>query len=115
MIETRQNHLSSTSSDEIDPHALGMLLVIFAAAASDGQATNPGGVPGEQWRVALASAAAVVVPLRVFYQHAENVDLVLTAAITLRVLTYCSNGANTPKNDSTYTNNVYEKILDQSS
>jgi len=71
-----------------NPHALAMLLVIFVAAASNGNGTSPGGMPGEQWRNALAGAAAIVVPLRVLYEHIDNLDLVLTASIALRLLTF---------------------------
>ena len=52
---------------------LRMLLVILTTLASDGHGLGSGGVAGERWRMALGRAAAVAIPLRVFFEHAENV------------------------------------------
>ncbi|CAJ1335938.1 unnamed protein product, partial [Effrenium voratum] len=72
-----------------DSHCIGMLLVILTCLASDGHGQNPGGVQGERWRTAFGRAAAVAVPLRVFFEH-KNVDMVTAAGIALRSLTYGS-------------------------
>ena len=50
-----------------------MPLVILTTLASDGHGLGSGGVAGERWRTALGRAAAVAIPLRVFFEHAENV------------------------------------------
>lgn len=73
-----------------DQHCVGMLLVILTTLASDGHGLGSGGVAGERWRTALGRAAAVAIPLRVFFEHAENVDMVTAAGICLRCMTYGS-------------------------
>eukprot|EP00435_Cladocopium_sp_Y103_P047053 s898_g13.t1 len=67
-----------------------MLLVILTTLASDGHGLGSGGVAGERWRTALGRAAAVAIPLRAFFEHAENVDMVTAAGICLRCMTYGS-------------------------
>lgn len=49
-----------------------MLLVILTTLTSDGHGTSSGGVSGERWRSAMGRAAAVAIPLRVLFEHAEN-------------------------------------------
>eukprot|EP00438_Fugacium_kawagutii_P034523 Skav213813 [mRNA] locus=scaffold1987:461341:468006:- [translate_table: standard] len=65
-----------------------MLLVILTTLTSDGHGTSSGGVSGERWRSAMGRAAAVAIPLRVLFEHAENGDMVTAAGIALRCMSY---------------------------
>ena len=56
-----------------DLDCVGMLLVILTCLASDGHGLNHGDVQGERWRQALGRAAAVAIPLRVFFEHSMDV------------------------------------------
>eukprot|EP00929_Paragymnodinium_shiwhaense_P075100 TRINITY_DN38401_c0_g1_i1.p1 TRINITY_DN38401_c0_g1~~TRINITY_DN38401_c0_g1_i1.p1 ORF type:complete len:1476 (-),score=381.42 TRINITY_DN38401_c0_g1_i1:159-4586(-) len=72
------------------PQAMASLLVTLAAAASDGSGQSPGGIPGEQFREVCGKAAAIAAPMRVLYEHTEDPELVMTAAIVIRCLTFDS-------------------------
>merc|ERR1712176_1487675 len=68
--------------------ALGAVLVSICAACSDGTGALPGHNKAAQWREAFGKAAAVAVPMRVFYEHPDNNDLIIAAGVALRILTY---------------------------
>lgn len=98
LVAVRKERLATFAGDLVrlgeagheDPYAMSLLLVVLVAMASDGTGLDPGGPSGAQWRGILESAAAVTVPLRVLYEHADRHELVCAAAIALRCLSYAS-------------------------